>query len=376
MRRFAAGLFCLLAVAVTAAAQSSASWPKAWNLAHPNATALIGIDVRGIRQSAIGQSIGEQVKSALPALPAMALSKAPGGAPLPGKEFLDDIDRILISSPGLKTPPAKASAARTPAAKPPAAGAGAKENPPFLMIVTGHFPAEHLQAFLKGQPRVQDTVDVYSPDPSGKSSLARVDENTLLFGDSASVRSAIERRNSPPASPSPLLARGSAMAADNHFWIVSSVSPSAFQPSNMSLGALAADVTGLELGLAFRDGLTFQLNLATKTPEAAARMAQMVTAQLQLAMAAKTGNQQTADMLRRIQITTDGNRVGFHTEATREEVERGLRQMQQSLLSGAAAGAKLAPPARPAPPPPPAGTIRIYGEPGGTREIPAGPPPQ
>ena len=42
MRRFTAGLICLVILAATAAAQAPASWPKVWNLAHPNATALIG----------------------------------------------------------------------------------------------------------------------------------------------------------------------------------------------------------------------------------------------------------------------------------------------------------------------------------------------
>ena len=93
------------------------------------------------------------------------LTTAPGGTPLPGREFLDDIDRVLISSPGSKTPAAKTAAAKAPNA--------AKDNPPFLVILTGHFPAEHLQAFLKGEPHVQDTVDVYRPDPPAKSSVAR-----------------------------------------------------------------------------------------------------------------------------------------------------------------------------------------------------------
>ena len=64
MRRFAAGVFYLVVIAATAAAQAPASWPKVWNLGHPNATALIGIDVRGIRESAVGQSIGDQLKKA------------------------------------------------------------------------------------------------------------------------------------------------------------------------------------------------------------------------------------------------------------------------------------------------------------------------
>ena len=365
MRRFAAGVFCSVALVATVAAQAPASWPKVWNLAHPNAAALIGIDVRAIRTSAIGHAIGDQLKTAMPALPPATLT-APGGAALPAKEFLDDIDRILISSPGSKTPAAKTPPAKASPGKP----AAAKENPPFLVILTGHFPAGHLQAFLKGESHVQDTVDVYRPDPAGNTSVARLDDATLIFGDPASVRSAIDRRNLTPATPAPLLARAAAMAADNDFWIIANVSPAAFQPSNMNLGSMAADLTGLELGMAFREGFKLELSLATKTPEAAQRMAQMLTAQLQLGMAGKLNNEQAAEILRKIQITTDGSRVGFRTEASAEEVASTLRQMQKSPLFGPA------PAARPAPPPPKPGTIRIYGEEGGVREVPSAPPKQ
>lgn len=197
MRRFSVGMFCLVVLAATAVAQVPASWPKVWNLAHPNAAALIGVDVRGIRESALFQSLGDQLKTAGAALPSMQ-----GRAMLPGKEFFNDIDSVLISSPGSPKPTAKASAAKPSAAK---------DNPPFLMIVTGHFPAEHLQAFLKGESHVYDTVDVYRPDPHGNSSVARLDENTLLVGDAASVRAAIDRRNLNPKTPTPLLARAAAM---------------------------------------------------------------------------------------------------------------------------------------------------------------------
>jgi len=356
MRRFAAGLFCLVGVAATAAAQAPASWPKVWNLAHPNAAALIGIDVRGIRESALGQSLGNQLKTAGASLPNIQ-----GRGMLPGREFLNDIDRVLISSPGSKTP-----APKPPAAKPTAA----KDNPPFLVILTGHFPAEHLRLFLKGEPHVYDTVDIYRPDPAGNSSVARLDESTLLFGDTASVRAAIDRRNLNPKTPGPLSARAAAMAAANDFWIIATVTPSAFQPSNMNLGPMASDISGLEFGMSFRDAFKLDLSLATKNPESAQRMAQMLTAQMQVAMAGKLNNQQAAEMLRKLQITTDGNKIGVRIEASREEVERNIREMQKSPLFGAVSGMK------PAPPSPKPGTIKVYGMEGGVREFPAEPPRQ
>ena len=360
MRRFTVGLFCLVMLAAMAAAQAPASWPKLWNLAHPNAAALIGIDVRAIRESALGQSLGAQLKTAGAALP-----NVQGRERLPGKEFFNEIDRVLISSPGSPKPAAKPSAAKPVAGNPPAT----KDNLPFLMILTGHFPIEHLRAFLKGESHVYDTVDVYRPDPQGNSSVARLDENTLLVGDAASVRAAIDRRNLTPQTPGPLLARAAAMAAANDFWMIATVPPSAFQPSNMNLGAMSSDITGLEFGMAFRDAFKLELSLATKSAEAAQRFAQMLTAQLQLGMAGKLNNRQAAEMMRKMQITADGNKVGFRIEASREEVERTIREMQKAPPFGLTGR-------KPAPAPPSPGTLKVYGMEGGVREIPAEPPKQ
>ena len=106
MRRFTAGLYCLVILAATAAAQAPASWPKVWNLTHPNAAALIGIDVRGIRDSPLGKSLGDQLKTSGAALPA-ALPNVRGRELLPGKEFFNDIDRVLMSSPVRPSRPPK-----------------------------------------------------------------------------------------------------------------------------------------------------------------------------------------------------------------------------------------------------------------------------
>ena len=360
MPRLAAGSFCALGLVAVATAQTPASWPTVWNLVHPNAAALIGIDVRGIRDSALGQAMSKQFKTAGVSMPMM-----PGSAMLPGREFLDDIDHVLISSPGAKTP------TRPPAGK----TAATKEDPPFLAILTGHFPMEHLRPFLKGTPQAYSGVDVYQPDPKGNSSAAVLDESTLLFGDAASVKAAIDRRNGALKMPAPLLVRGAAMAANHDLWIIANVPPSAFQPSNMSLGSMAADISGLEFGMAMRDSFKLEISVATKTPEAAQRMAQLLTSHLQLAAAGKLSNPQAAEMMKKLQIAADGNRLGIRLEATREEMERNIQEMQKSFQAGSAMGA--ASEARPnTPPPPPAGTIRVYGMQGGVQEIPAETPKQ
>ena len=161
------------------------------------------------------------------------------------------------------------------------------------------------------------------------------------------------------------------MAADNHFWMIMTVPPSAFQPSNMNLGAIIADITGLELGMAFRDGLKFELNLATKSPEAAQRMAQMITAQMQLAMATKLNAEQAGEMMRKSRSRRTATRVSFRTRGqpggSGAQPPPNAEVVHVRSRRGHEGRRRTAPPA---------GTIRIYGEPGGVREIPAAPPKQ
>jgi len=339
------------------AAQESASWPKTWNLLHPNAAALIGVDVRGIRDSAIGQSFAQQFKATGGALPLL-----PGAAMLPVKDFLNDIDRVIISSPGAPAPGKGAAKGNTPAKK---------QNPPFLAIVTGHFSAEHLKPFLKGKPETHSTVDIYRPNPQSTTGIAMLDERTLLMGDMTSILGAIDRSEAVKPVRPPLLARASSLASTHEFWMLLTVPPSALQPSNASLGAVGADITGMEFGMAFRDSFRLDLNLATKSAESAQRMARMLKAQLQMGLAGKLNEQQAAELMRKLEITTDGNSLGLHVEASREELERNLRAMQQARSAGSQPGSPTA--ARPAPEP---GTIRIYGLEEGVVTVPTEPPKQ
>ena len=60
----------------------------------------------------------------------------------------------------------------------------------------------------------------------------------------------------------------------------------------------------------------------------------MLTAQMKLGMAGKVNAQQAAEMMRKLQITTDGNKVSFRVEASREEVERKIQEMRKSPSFG------------------------------------------
>src|SRR5881396_3180794 len=76
-----------LLLPVTGRAQTDAGL---WRFVHPNAKALIGIDVQRIRTSHPAQAMAAQWQSIVTAMPFT----------LPGMDLIKAIDRVVISSPG------------------------------------------------------------------------------------------------------------------------------------------------------------------------------------------------------------------------------------------------------------------------------------
>ena len=328
-------LVCLLSTA-GAGAQS---YPAAWNLAHPAAKALVGVDVRNLRESQIGQTWGNQINQS-----------SFGMLRLPGMEFLNEIDQVLISSPGGKLPNGK--------------------NPPFLVVLTGHFTAGHLQQFFHGPRRTYRGVGMYGPSATGSMTTAALDERTVVFGDEASLRGAIDRSSQAGNPQGALLARAAAMAAIDDFWLIATLPPSAFQPAgmNVDLGKAMSGIQGLDTGFSLRDGLRFELGLATKTPDIAHELAQQISAQLQTALASRLDAQQGADLIRKLEIGSEGSRIGIKIALTKEEVSRAM-QIMEAARRNAAPGTAATPGDGPK-------TIRILGLDDGVKEIPLDPKPK
>lgn len=269
-----------------------------------------------------------------------------------GKQILDQVNYILVSSPG------------NPALNP-------KTNAPFLLAIEGKFPLEALQAFQQSAPRRYRTADLYRTTKTDTTTLAVMD-GLLLLGDEKSVVAALDRRGHalPPASK--LLARAKALAATHDFWVIADESLSKFQPATTTWNPLAmpfaSQIKGIDFGLALRDSFQFELSLATESEAAASRMAQMLASQIQMEMAAQPNAAEIADSVQKLKIDSLGNRMRVSLALSKEEFTAQL-QTAQAHMQAAAAAPKTPPPAvRPAKPANP-GKITIYGLDGGPRVI-------
>src|SRR5215471_95558 len=149
-------LFALaLAAVVSANAQTNP-----WDLAQPDAKIMIGLNLKALRESALGEAFRAQMHSQQPQMGPAAMALG----------FLEQIDRVFISSTGVASPRAT-TAARTTAAQ---------DNPPFLAVVEGTLPVQQLLAFLPGTPRQYRSISVYHGAKLTDPSIASFDEHTLV----------------------------------------------------------------------------------------------------------------------------------------------------------------------------------------------------
>lgn len=351
------------------AAVSVTAQTNPWALGQPGAKLLMGIDIKSLRESTVGQAIREQMKQT-PQLPSGPQSPLQGPMQAMAMGLLDQIDRVFVSSSG--GPPAVFAAS-------------SKNKAPFLLAVEGRFPVGELQPFLKGKTarRYRD-ADVYRLNPTDVTTFAYIkgagDASTLLLGDEASILAAIDRRSGTLAPPSALLRRAQTLAATHDFWLITDGPLTGFEPTaaaatNVLAAQLAAQVKSLDMGLALRDGFQAEVSVAAESEAVAAQMTQLLATQIQLAQAR---DPQAAELGRKLHIAAEGNRMQLSLALTKDEIVQEMKIAQAAQLQAAQearAQAATTSPSRPTPPPvrPPKpanpGQITIYGLEGGPRVI-------
>jgi hypothetical protein len=365
---------------------------NALQFTHPDAKVLIGVNVRQIRNSAaadaVKKSFTEQFQN---------VQKT--GFPIPGLEFLDDIDTVLISSPG-NAPVSAVSAApsRPRAGSPPVVS---RKDPPFVMVIEGTFPASHYQLLLQGQPRTIRGFSVYKPPKSEGFSVAVIDDHTMVIGDDKSLPAALGRRGQAPAESAELLSRAATLASNNDLWIVVSdlssavpASPVSPMPGGNTAGGdnaalasqFASQIDAMEIGLSVKDGLSLDVSLAAKSEATVQLLAGLLGSQLQMA-AQQPGSPQAAELLKKLNVAAQGKRLSLGVRLSKEEFEQQIRAIQTARMNPrpvpktdvtifpppANRSAQTPPPSgaqTPAPEPQGPRKVRIFGLEGGVKEIP------
>jgi hypothetical protein len=325
---------------------------SSWELGHPDAKLLMGLDLKGLRDSAAGQTLSAQMKG----------PKQPLGPGAFAFGFLDQIDRIFISSPA--QPSASAAKGKTAAAG----------NTPFLAVVEGRLSLQQLLAFLPSTAHRYRDVDVYRGSKATDASMATLDARTIVLGDEKSVLAAIDRRGRtlPPASA--ILKRAQALSATHEFWLISDAPLSKFQPAsaglpNAATEQIARQIKGLDLGLSVHDGFQFEMSMGLESEAVAAQLSQLLPTEIAAAMQKQSKLSpadlaQVEEMLKRLRFEPDGAHLRISFSLTAAEFAQQV-QAAQAALAARNAFAPVKPQPKPATP----GKVKIYGLDDGVHEI-------
>ena len=319
---------------------------------HPDAKALISIDWKRVRQSHLGTMIREKW-----------IDGNPGGA-IPCVEFLDDIDRFVISSPG-----------RNPIS-------GSTEEAPMLVVVAGHFDLAKVRKLLDAhgvKPQMFNDVQVYRPQGKSGKEMAFVllDTQTILIGDARSIFASLEHRAFPlPQDSNSLLARAAQLDTNYDVWALMTTPGVLASDRLMDMftgGELGTQAQGFEIGFSLRNGFTVDTTVMFQSEAAAKRMASELAKLLKLAIKDKMGEPAMLDMEKKLKVSADGSLVKIGMHMTQQELDQNAKIFTVSHKQPAAPVAEIRPlviPPPPVAPKPEKQVIRIEGLDEGTREIP------
>ncbi len=294
-------------------------------------------------------------------------------------ELLNDVDRVLISSPGKNSPDDAAES-------------------PILVAIQGHFDAAKVrQVFtrLGAKPQSYNSFQVYRPQGKDAKDTAWVlfDAETILFGDAPAIFATLERNQfaqpSPqPSSPGSLFARAAEMEANYEFWVIMDATEIMSSDQIAALfrgGEWASEAQGFQAGVNLRIGLAADITVRFSSDATAKRVTTELTRVMNLAAKDKSTGAPVQDIAKKLKFSLDGSATRISLRLTEQELEKSAQAFAAGLkaspqLAGDAKGnagtiANSVPaPASPPTPGKPAvirpAVIRIEGLDEGTREIP------
>jgi len=346
----------LLSILLVAPAVLSAQTdPALSRFVQPNAKVLISIDWKRVRQSDTGVTIREK----------WLTDGAASPLAVPGIEFLNDVDRFLISSSGHKP------------------GNDATQDTPILMVASGHFDLAKVRVLLAkfgAKAQMFNSIPVYRPQGENGKDMAVVllDAQTILIGDAPSVFASLERTAFPAPAPdaNSIVARAAEMEANYDAWIVMT-DPEEMAKNPLtdmfSEGQLAAGARGFEAGVSLRSGLAADVSVRFENEAAAKTLASELDNMLKGSIKGKAGALALNELGKKLKITSEGPLAKISLRLTPQELQKNTQALA-TFRGQPPAGtmANIQPLVRPTPTPvrEEKKVIRIEGLDDGPRVIP------
>ena len=292
-------LCVLLAAALSA---SAGGFDGLWRYAHPDAQVLCGIEWGQVQKSELANLFKSELKG--------------GKSEIKGLDFVKELDRALVSSPGKQEWP----------------GVNKAADAPLLLVLTGKFDwaAMRKHSTVKRYKTVEWLVPI---DGKEEMQIGVISPELLVVGDRKSLQEAIDRSLDPKYKPQGALYDSAvALSATRPLWITLK-SPATLTKSSGMMAAFASDIREVSGGAQFEHGLDLDLILKTGDNQQATKLLAMMQTMLTL-QAAGTKSTGPADLLKRLKVTQTGNAVRIALAVTTPEIQASLKSMKDGFANG------------------------------------------
>jgi hypothetical protein len=313
--------------------------PSTIRLLPPDAGFLLGIEWRQALSSPSGGVLEKRWTGG------GELRQIPGMAGLE-KTLREDVDSLLV-----------AGSTQDVAAR--------GQEAALLIIIRGRFDRVAIRQWLKGRVETYKNIQVITPAKTEPPNMrvALVDDTTIVAGHRRQVIPALDRLTARTGQvPARLVQRAGELAARHHAWLAIEAPPGGFPSDSGPQAKIAAQLTGLDVGVAFTDGLALEANLQARSDTAARDLATAVQGLVAMAALQQTDSADASELLRKVEVAAGPTAVRLRLSLTPADLQRGFQKSPQMAAA----------PATPAPGPPrPVGPrkIRIVGLDEGPKEI-------
>jgi hypothetical protein len=220
---------CAISISLLAAVSLHAADAALPGWFPPGTRVVIGLRVRSLVDALSAQGIAQEARQKISGFRAQT--------PLAGFDPFHDVDEILLAS------------------------TAAGPNPPSLVVMTGRFDAA---AFSSGGTHYRNAIILEGPRGS-QQATALVDANTMLAGDPALVRAALDRGGRGAPIDPDLAARAAALRARYDIWGAGNPPPGVKLPAAGAESLESIDRFGF--GVALAHGLECVADLHVRSPK-------------------------------------------------------------------------------------------------------------
>jgi hypothetical protein len=317
MTRPLASFVLLLAPAVVCAQTD----PALLRFIPPNPKALISVDWKTLKSTHIG------------ALLRAKYIDGDSNSAIPGVEYLDDVDRFIVASPGTVR-------------------AEESSEPPMLVVVRGHFDLAKVRKTLAehgARPQSFNSMQVYRPQGKSGRDLAFVliDAQTILIGDASSVFASLERNANPtPPDAGPVLVRAKELDSRYDVWAILSGMQSIASDRLLGLlagGGLQSESRSFEAGVSLKNGLLADIALIFPSEPEARSMVSEFSKMMKAAIKDKVGGPAMVDFEKRLRVAADGATARISLRMTPPEFEKNAQIFAVARQQQAVAAAEVKP---------------------------------